>query len=315
MFSVIIPLYNKAAFVKRAIDSVFSQTFQNFEVIVVDDGSTDGGGALVSQLYGDQVNVIKQENAGVSVARNTGVIHARYPWIAFLDADDHWSPYFLEKNLEVISDNENVNIIGSHYSSAISDLEMNQSNLRVYLIENYFKYAINNFLFLTSATVVRRDSLLRTPGFNPKLRSGEDLDVWFRINLQGGSAYYIENTLVYYSSEDTGRLSIQGVPFEQTFVFNLKQFLQDVTIDDLEKQKEFDEFIDKLIYESLRIRYFLPESHKESKEIIKLKKGWYFWAALYYSLPFRLGNFLVSSPVCNQFIRKYFKFLFKVVYK
>lgn len=314
MFSVIIPLFNKTAFVKRAIDSVLAQTFQDFEVIVVDDGSTDGGGDLVKEIYGSKVKLIKQENAGVSVARNIGIGHSEYPWIAFLDADDYWSPYFLEKNWEIITGDEKVKIIGSHYSSTVSDLEMNHSPLKFYLIEKYFKYAINNYLFLTSATVVKRNCLLITPGFNPKLRSGEDLDIWFRINLQDGNAYYIENTLVYYSSEDIGRLSILGIPFEQTFVFNLKEFLASVQIHDPEIQKDFDEFIDRLIYESLRTRYFMPESHEASKEIFKLKKGRYFLAALYYKLPFKLGNIIVSNATCNQFIRKYFKFLFKIVY-
>mgnify|MGYP003661299564 CR=1 FL=1 len=95
MFSVIIPLYNKKHYVSRAIDSVLNQTFQDFEVIVVNDESTDGGVELVKEKYGEQVHLLNQKNQGVSVARNTGIEQAQFPYIAFLDADDYWHSDFL----------------------------------------------------------------------------------------------------------------------------------------------------------------------------------------------------------------------------
>src|ERR1035441_8596585 len=97
--SVVIPLYNKAPYVGRALSSVFRQTIQDFECIVVDDGSTDGGGDLVEKMSDPRLRLVRQANGGVSRARNQGINLARHPLIAFLDADDEWLPGFLEANL------------------------------------------------------------------------------------------------------------------------------------------------------------------------------------------------------------------------
>src|SRR5260370_952192 len=100
--SIVIPLYNKAAYIKRALDSVRAQTFADYEVIVVDDGSTDGGGDLVTG-YGDpRVRLIRQNNAGPGPARNRGIEDAAGPYLTFLDADDEWMPTFLEKSLGLL---------------------------------------------------------------------------------------------------------------------------------------------------------------------------------------------------------------------
>ena len=100
--SVIIPLYNKAPYVRRALDSVAAQTFTDFEVIVVDDGSTDGGAELVA-AYGDsRVRLLRQANAGPGAARNRGIAEARGDILAFLDADDVWLPVFLEESMRLL---------------------------------------------------------------------------------------------------------------------------------------------------------------------------------------------------------------------
>ena len=90
--SVVIPLYNKVKYIRRALDSVLNQTSADLEVIVVDDGSTDGGGHVVLRQHDGRVRLIRQGNKGVSVARNRGVSEARADLIAFLDADDEWLP-------------------------------------------------------------------------------------------------------------------------------------------------------------------------------------------------------------------------------
>src|SRR5450759_2144524 len=95
-FSIVIPLYNKEATVERAIRSALSQTIQDFEIIVVDDGSTDNGAKVVASIDDHRIRLIHQKNQGVSVARNRGIAEAKYDLIAFLDADDEWLPDFLK---------------------------------------------------------------------------------------------------------------------------------------------------------------------------------------------------------------------------
>ncbi|HEY0798329.1 MAG TPA: glycosyltransferase family A protein [Candidatus Baltobacteraceae bacterium] len=102
MVSVIVPLFNKAPYVLRALDSIARQTYTDFEVIVVDDGSTDGGEALVAAFDDPRVRLVKQSNAGPGAARNRGIAAARSTLLAFLDADDEWQPTFLARSLALL---------------------------------------------------------------------------------------------------------------------------------------------------------------------------------------------------------------------
>lgn len=104
MFSVVIPLYNKAHTIKQTLKSVLNQTFGDFEIIIVNDGSTDDGVDVIKSEFMNEprIRIVNQENQGVSVARNRGVAEAKYPYVAFLDGDDEWLPTFLEKVKEAI---------------------------------------------------------------------------------------------------------------------------------------------------------------------------------------------------------------------
>src|ERR1700720_1394298 len=101
MVSVVIPLYNKVSYICRAVESVLSQTFQNLEIVVVDDGSTDGGGKLLERMAYPKCRIFYQPNGGESAARNKGVEIARHDLIAFLDADDEWLPDFLSASVSL----------------------------------------------------------------------------------------------------------------------------------------------------------------------------------------------------------------------
>src|SRR5215469_15961443 len=96
-FSIVVPLYNKASEISRCLSSALSQTYENFEIIVIDDGSTDGGDAIVRSFHDDRLRFLQQENRGLAETRNNGVRAARAAVIAFLDADDEWLPTHLEE--------------------------------------------------------------------------------------------------------------------------------------------------------------------------------------------------------------------------
>ena len=117
--SVIIPLYNKAPYVKKALESVCHQTYSDYELIVINDGSTDDS-CMIAEKYlqgmdGINYQLITQENAGVSAARNNGVAQASGEYISFLDADDWWEPTFLEKMAKFIEDYPEAGLYASNY--------------------------------------------------------------------------------------------------------------------------------------------------------------------------------------------------------
>ena len=123
MFSVIIPLYNKALYVEKAVRSVWSQTYRDFELIIVDDGSTDASLSVAESLCYElshtdlktKFYIVSQKNSGVSTARNNGVKSARYPYLCFLDADDWWEPTFLEEMSRFIGEFPQAGIYGTGY--------------------------------------------------------------------------------------------------------------------------------------------------------------------------------------------------------
>ena len=102
--SIVIPLYNKAPYVRRALDSIAAQTFTDFELIVIDDGSTDDGAAIVEKYLDRRFRLIRQANAGPGAARNVGIAQARGEFIAFLDADDEWLPNYLAEGLRLFEE-------------------------------------------------------------------------------------------------------------------------------------------------------------------------------------------------------------------
>ena len=115
-FSIIIPLYNKAPYIERAINSVLNQSLQNFEIIVVNDGSSDGGEKIVTKLEDERLKLVSQKNAGVSAARNKGALEAKSEYLAFLDGDDTWEPNFLSELVKLIADFPNAGIYGTSNS-------------------------------------------------------------------------------------------------------------------------------------------------------------------------------------------------------
>ncbi len=121
LFSVIIPLYNKATTVERAIRSVLKQTVQDFEIIVVNDGSTDRGPIVVSAINDPRIRLIHQSNAGVSAARNRGIAESKYDLIAFLDADDEWLPEFLETIHQLVRLHPNCVVYAPRYLFGLPD--------------------------------------------------------------------------------------------------------------------------------------------------------------------------------------------------
>ena len=216
MFTIIIPLYNKAPYIRKAIESVFAQTCQEFELIVVDDGSTDDSFAQISDLRSQlsveepdqfkKIKIIQQENQGVSTTRNNGVQLAKYDYIAFLDADDWWEPTYLEKMRGLIERYPQAELYSSSYYKVVSG-KLIPANIGV---EKEFIDGIIDYCNVysktmyqpvwTGAAVVKKAVFYMEKGFKPKLKMGEDFDLWLRIALKYPIAL-LNTPLAYYNQD------------------------------------------------------------------------------------------------------------------
>ena len=206
MFSVVIPLYNKAGYVEKAIRSVLDQTFTKFELIVVNDGSTDDGIGKVSSFTDKRIKLIDQPNKGVSVARNKGAEYAQFGYIAFLDADDWWHPSFLEDITSLVTQYPDANLYGSNYyyvkrGKLTVEYKGLPNDFEAGYIDYFSMYAQSFCVPINcSFVVVSRKAFWQVGGFRSQLRMGEDFDLWARLALLGKVAYL--NKPLAYSNQD-----------------------------------------------------------------------------------------------------------------
>jgi glycosyltransferase involved in cell wall biosynthesis len=204
--SVIIPLYNKAAYIRRALDSVLAQTHGDFEILVVDDGSTDGGDQIVEQYADSRICLIQQANAGVSAARNRGLREAGSEWIALLDADDEWTEDFLATVLSLREQFPDAAVWGTHYAMMRPDGCLYEFPLNEEVRCHPGGQLINFFRFSTeieqpcnaSSTLLRKSALLQAGGFPEDLVRLEDTDTLFRLALRHPVAYCPQVKSIYH---------------------------------------------------------------------------------------------------------------------
>lgn len=198
--SVVIPVFNGERFLKEALDSVFAQTYKDYEVICVDDGSTDGSVELLKR-YGDRVSVIRQANAGQGAARNAGTRHAAGRYVAFLDQDDRWYPLKLEREVTALQADPDAVLVYSN--SDRMDREGRLLEVGTTLKERSSALAsplgrlMGEGLVLPSSMMVRRDILELVGGFNPQLTGFEDFDLCARLRRQGRFLFLEESALCY----------------------------------------------------------------------------------------------------------------------
>lgn len=195
--SVVIPVYNKRRYLRRALESVLAQTRGDFEVILVDDGSTDGSLDAIREIRDSRVRCVSQSNAGVSAARNTGIRLARAPLVAFLDADDTWEPEFLEAMLALRWMYPDAGLYGSAYSIQQPGRPAERANIaglpklrQRFLSRDYFRIGTRGELPVSASSVmIPRKFLLKIGGFPVGERMGEDQHVWWRICVEHAFAY------------------------------------------------------------------------------------------------------------------------------
>jgi glycosyltransferase involved in cell wall biosynthesis len=201
--SVVIPLYNKQEYVEQAVRSALQSSCLPHEVIVVDDGSTDNGPQRVRAIADPRVRLISQPNRGVSAARNRGIDEARGEYIAFLDADDYWTPRYLGAIAELIARFPGCGMYATHFYYFRGDGFRKVPRLPgvkcgAQRIERFFELWSHGLLFIPSAVVIPR-RLLGPAGvrYPEGEQRGEDQDVWFRLAERWPVAYLPEPLIGY----------------------------------------------------------------------------------------------------------------------
>jgi len=202
-FSVIIPLYNKEKYIQNTLSCVFNQSFTVFEIIVVNDGSTDRSLEILEEFSDHRLKIIHQKNQGVSVARNTGMKNAKADYICFLDADDSWKTNHLQTFHDTITKFPDAKMYCNRYVTQISkntfiknkfiDIDENYEGY----VTDFFKSSLINRVALTSAVCIHKDIFTEIGGFDPTLKSDQDLDYWIKIALKHKIAITASTTLTY----------------------------------------------------------------------------------------------------------------------
>lgn len=205
--SVVIPLYNKENAIINTIKSVLAQTMPDFELIVVDDGSTDASAKRVLEMKDERIRLIRKANGGVSSARNVGARAAKTEFVALLDGDDLWEPTFLEEQLRSIHDFPNAGLYGVNYAfiKGKSCTKCNQGlgdGYRGY-VEKYWTTSHND-LFCSNSVVIPKHVFEKVGYFDERIRYSEDLDMWYRIILHYPIVFY-DKVLAYYNQNAENR--------------------------------------------------------------------------------------------------------------
>lgn len=205
-FSVIISLYNKETHIKSTIESVLAQTFQDFEIIVVNDGSTDASEAIVNSISDHRIKYFKQDNKGASAARNTAISKASGQYLALLDADDLWQESYLETISQLIKSHPDHQVFAAavniETSNGVIRSVYSIKDIRdkdIYIVD-YFESSYINTVLTSSSTVVHQSVFDKIGTYDTSLKSGQDTDLWIRIGLHY-KVVFINDVLATYRYE------------------------------------------------------------------------------------------------------------------
>ncbi|WP_053080276.1 glycosyltransferase family 2 protein [Methylobacterium variabile] len=229
LISVVIPLYQKADVIAETVEAVLRQTYAHFELIVVDDGSTDGGGDIVAAFSDRRIRVVRQPNGGEAAARNRGIAEARTDWIAFLDADDLWAGRHLE-NLVAAAVQGDAVLVFSNYLLASRAAPVLPAHVPAQRTDDFFAFALANYPYAVhpSAVMIERAALRRAGLFPLGATMGGDTDTFCRLALEGAFRYVAEPTAVYRDGHPTSVLAHQlrkrplPPPFDRTLTALLR---------------------------------------------------------------------------------------------
>ncbi len=314
--SVIIPTYNRADMVPRAVESVLKQSRRPGEVIVVDDGSRDATMEALER-FGADIIYVKKPNGGVSSARNFGIARAKGDWIAFLDSDDEWMPGKLERQLAVIRRHPELVWVSGNFESCLCatgrrGLRMQEAKLARHVkdgvIEDVFAAWADEVVTWTGTMLVKKQALEKAGGFDEQMNRAEDLDLWIRIALDNPRVGFVTEPLGVYHLHAEESL-ILAVGSETAFC--------DFIVQNIDRARQagvgqgFLQYANLLVRRRIRQLYFVHGAKERIKEILErvgfllsskyrlMTKMLIFWPR-----GTRLGVHLISKVVRTLRLRK-----------
>lgn len=214
LISVIIPTFNRKNRCKKAIASVCNQTYRDFELIIIDDGSTDG--TSFEYLFDDISHLrcrylCQSFNSGVSAARNKGVSESQGTWIAFLDSDDEWHPEKLAKQVAWIQSHPEYNLVQTKEVWIRNEKRVNPPKTHEKIAGHIFKESLKRCMITPSSVMIKKDFFLKAGKFNESMPACEDYDLWLRITLHHPIGLVDEFLLTRYGGHNDQLSSSVGI--------------------------------------------------------------------------------------------------------
>jgi glycosyltransferase involved in cell wall biosynthesis len=300
-FSIVIPVHNKETYIHKTINSVLSQTFTNFELILVNDGSSDNSGLICDEyaLKDPRVKVKHQINGGVSSARNTGVKEAIYDHIAFIDADDYWNVNFLKEMTNLINVFPDNKIYSAKFATIKNNniledeifFPNNEKYLEFDLIEKCFNKA--RFPMHTSSVVIKKKVFEKVNGFDERIHVFEDYDLFLRISLLSKVGYLNLGPYSFYNldvpaeSKNRGRLPL----LSKNWISFMDKFDNESVVNG-----KFKFLLDRMKLNQMvtyrRSRNYNDEVRQVLATVDKSNYGWKY--RIIFSLPVFLGDRLLK---------------------
>lgn len=301
--SVVIPLYNKCESISKTIDSVLKQSFRDFELVIVDDGSTDTSVCVVEGIIKsgkpgvEKIRLIKKPNGGVSSARNRGIQEARYNHVALLDGDDLWDENCLQELVRMVEDFPDAALWGVNYARIYQGRiypcgQGLPADFRGY-VDNFFGTKHND-LFCSSSVIIRRDASIQVGLLDERMRYAEDLDFWYRLILNYPVCFY-NKVFAYYNFDAENRAER-----DINMHFNIYQrweYYIDKYVSDFEKNPAFARYYGMQVAANiLRLGYYFgdKEDRNATDHIVKYLP--YKYLPYKYRLIFKMPR-IIGKPV------------------
>lgn len=252
MFSVVIPLYNKQKSIGNAVRSVLLQTVTDFELLIVNDGSTDKSCEVVAAIPDNRIEIIDKQNGGVSSARNHGILTAKYQYVAFIDADDYWKPDFLETIKGLIVDYPEAGCYATGYACIFNNSILNTFAVKKRgLVKDFFKQVFKSPIMHASSVCVKKSTFENTGYFNTDISRAEDYDMWARLARRVHIAASPE-IKVYYRLDSENRAMAQLPAPEVSWLYHIPP----ESILDKDQKKYYTRFLHRQFLEYLINRKF-----------------------------------------------------------